>query len=132
MNKIVGLSVFWLAADFLAGFLSPNAAGVVGLFVLLVVLTGLGSMLLSPIFRDNSGHLFAGFMLAFPGWLLTEFVFHWHLLNPAACTTSAAYPTQCGFGTLIGYMIANLFIVGVEMAIVAIPAIPLLLKMRKQ
>lgn len=133
MNKIVGLGIFWMVANLIASFLSPGAAGIVGLIVLVVVLTGFGSIALSAILRDDSDHLFAGFMLAFPGWLLTEFVFHWHLMNPDSCTANATYAGQCGgLGSMIAYMIGNFFIVGVGMAIVAVPTIPILLKMRKQ
>jgi len=132
MKTLVGLAFAWLAVDVLASFVSPGAAGVIGLIFLVILLTNLGSVVLSAIFRDDSSHLLAGFMLAFPGWLLTEFVFHWHLLTPASCVASMTNPAQCGLGTILGYMVANLFIVGVGMVIVAVPALPLLVKLHKQ
>jgi hypothetical protein len=136
MNKIPGLVVFWLAAAFVASYLSPHVAAVVGLIILVVVLTGLGSIVLSAVFRDGSSHLLAGFMLALPGWLLTQFIFHWHLGNPATCGQGAtssgeSLAHQCNFGALLVTMIVNLFIVGIGMAIVAIPVFPLLMKLNK-
>jgi|SRR6516165_444888 hypothetical protein len=133
MNKVLGLAVFWLVADVAANHLSHDAAGVLGLVVLVVVLTGLGSVVLSAIFKDNSSHLFDGFMLAFPGWLLTEFIFHLHLRNPASCEASASVSLaqRCTFGGLLVTMFANLCIVGIGMVIVAVPVLPLLWKLQK-
>jgi hypothetical protein len=132
MNRMIGLGFAWLALDVLASFISPGTAGVVGFVFLMILLANLGSVVVSALFRDESSHLLAGFMLAFPGWLLTEFVFHWHLLNPASCAANMNSPAQCGFGTIIGYMIGNLCIVGVGMAVIAAPTLPLLLIMRRQ
>jgi len=130
MKNITGLLFFWLAADFVASLLSPDAGVVVGFIILTVLLTVLGSELLSWALAEKVNPV-AGFMLAFPGWLLTEFVFHWHLSNPAAACDGKS-PAGCGIGVAMTSMLINVCIVGVGMAIVSIPAIPLILKLRRK
>jgi hypothetical protein len=131
-SKILGLTVFWIIGTILADFLGPTADTVVALIILAVTLAVIGSMVLSSILGgDGLDHLFAGFMLALPGWLLTHFGFHWYLSNPArACTVDAVY--TCGFGAMLGTMLLNVLIVAVGMAIICIPVLPLIWKLHRQ
>jgi hypothetical protein len=130
MKNITGLVFFWLAADFVAGLVSPSAAFVIGLIIMIVVLSVIGSEVLSLVLGERASPG-AGFMLAFPGWLLTQFVFGWHLINPAnACSSDPSSRFSCGFGVAMGAMLLNAFIVAVGMAIVALPAWPLIRKLR--
>lgn len=121
LQKLVGLSIFWLAANFVASFLPPTAAGVAGVIVAIVLFAGLGSIILSVVLGgDGFDHLFAGFMLALPGWALTYFAFGWQLHNPGL---------EGEGGPLA--MIKNLCILAVGMAIVAIPMLPVIWKLQK-
>jgi hypothetical protein len=129
MTKLIGLGFFWFVAEIIAESVSPGAAAWIGILAGVVVLSGIGSLVLSAVLGgDEFDHLGAGFMLALPGLLLTHYLFGWKLMNPAEMCA----PNQgCGLGLVLPAMLANLLIVGVGMAIVAIPAFPLIRKMSK-
>ena len=128
MSKVFGLAVFWVAADFVASFLPPGGVIAIGFIILAVVLAVVGSSILSWALDEEVNPL-TGFLLAFPGWLLTEFVFHWHLNNPAAACDGHAAGT-CGSGAIFFATLVNCFIVAIGTAIIAIPVVPLIKKAR--
>jgi hypothetical protein len=145
MSKIIGLGFFWLIAAIIASFLSPMAAAVVGLIIAIIVLAGLGSIVLSGILGgDGFDHLFAGFMLALPGWCLMHYGFGFRLEVPSVADKvkplSSFAPdilipipgTGPGlFSGMMVPMIEDFCIVGVGMLIVAIPTLPVIWKLQK-
>ena len=74
MNRIVGLVVFWMVSDLVAVSLALSAQAFIGLIILAVVLSVIGSQVLSAVLGEEASPA-AGFMLAFPGWLLTAICF---------------------------------------------------------
>ena len=132
MKNIAGLLFFWLAADFVASLVSPTGGMIIGTILLVVVLSVIGGQVLSVMLREEASPA-AGFMLALPGWLLTQYVFGWHLINPGAvCGSDPNSVASCGFGVAMGAMLVNFAIVAIGMAIVALPALPLIKKLRER
>ncbi len=128
--KIWGLTIFWIVTSWIVNALGGPAAEIVSLIALAVMLTGIGSAVLSAVLGGDAGsHLLAGFMLALPGWLLTEFGFHWHLSSP---TSVCAVVHPCAFSAMWVVAGKNVAIVTIGMALVALPVLPLILKLRGQ
>jgi hypothetical protein len=135
------LGTFWTVAAIVAQFLPPNVAAAVEVVVSSLVLTLLGSIVVS-VFLGGGGfdHLGSGFVLALTGFLLVHFVFGWDLTKPYGhavvipgnrfykkqYVTSSDGPTEEFF-----VMLLNLCKVAVGMAIVALPTLPIIWKLRK-
>jgi hypothetical protein len=130
MGKVLGLGGFWIVAVIIASFMPPGAGHVIGTLAVYIVIAGLGSIILSWFLGgDGFDHLLAGACMAIPGWALVHFAFGFSLLSPElACARSS----NCNaVGDFILIMIANLIMVGIGMAIVALPTIPLMMKFKK-
>lgn len=132
MQKIAGLLGFWVVADGIGYFLPAQAQFWVTSIAAVVVVAGLGSIVLSiPFGGDGFDHLIASFMLAAPGAVLMEFsgVKAPNPVDYCIAHTTAAH--ACGFGEMLVIMVLDLIIVAIGMAIVAIPAVPIMWKIHK-
>jgi hypothetical protein len=135
VHKLVGLGTFWTVATITAELLPPTGAAVVALIVLVVVLTGLGSIVVSVFFGgDGFDHPGSGFVLALAGFLLVHFGFGWGLTKPYGVANvfpdnsfySVRYVTVEDDIEMFFAMMLNLCKVAVGMAIVATPTLPII------
>jgi hypothetical protein len=160
LHKLHKLGILWFIAMIVASFLRPHAALWVAVACDIATLAGLGSIVLS-VFLGGEGfdHLLAGLMLALAGWLVMYFFVGWDLQDPygncfpqnspppvlglARCGSMPVtdprcipwsperFEAQCGHVAIFVMMVYDLCIVAIGMAIVAIPMLPVIWKLKK-
>jgi len=139
-HELAHLGLFWTVAAIVAQFLPPNGAAAVEMIVSSLVLTLVGSIVVSP-FLGGRGfdHPGSGFVLALAGFLLVHFVFRWDLTKPYGHADvilgnpfyKEQYVTFKGHTEQFFAMLLNLCKVAVGMAIVAVPTLPIMWKLWK-
>jgi zinc-ribbon domain len=135
--KLLGLGVFWTVACVVGSFLPIRLMSPFEYIIQVVVLAGLGSILLSLFLGgDAFDHLGSGLLLALAGLVLGYLVIGWGVVeDPAsALIIYCNYPSRVSCSPLpivLGIMALNLCKVAVGMVIVAIPTLPIILKLKR-
>jgi len=138
VRKVFGLGVFWVITAIVATSLLPASwIGWIGLIILAIVLAGFGSIALSLVFGgDGFDYPGRGFLLALFGFLLVKFVFGWDFESPYAILKDySVQPPSLNGGEVIGAVFLTMAMdfgkVAVGMVIVAIPTLPIILKLHR-
>jgi hypothetical protein len=125
---LAGILVVWFIGWAVTTMVKGTVGLVIGAISEVLVFAGIGSILLKYLL-GGPDRFVLGFVLAFLGFLLSQFLFGWRTVSP---DYFCQLPNNCNLGAIMEALILNMIIIGVGMAIVSVPVVLYMLHKQRE